>query len=306
MGKCSLNSRRAPLTLLLVLAGAGAAPRRWPACSRRLPGASLVLELRGGGNYLDDLLDKSESSSIDPAAELGSPAASLREDAAAHCAFGTRPPRNPSPLVSAPPHSAVQPSGPSAVSVGPDQKGKSEVAIHGSVDNVEGLLCERRTLLDAVKSQLRDTGRSLMQASDAGDQGSCPSGAASCHPGNRRKEAQEPKTDSWSTARVDGPGARAQGLEAGSETNTEFGLDGNLAVQILRRQEAILAVYNASIQRGGLSCMSMLDAELSLCAAEPTISDYLECPPAQMAIQARVSLSARARVHAYLLPCVCM
>ena len=61
--RCSLHSRRAALTLLLVLAGAGAAPGRWPACSRRLPGASLVLELRGGGNYLDDLLDKSESSS---------------------------------------------------------------------------------------------------------------------------------------------------------------------------------------------------------------------------------------------------
>lgn len=274
--RCSLHSRRAALTLLLVLAGAGAAPDRWPACSRRLPGASLVLELRGGGNYLDDLLDKSESSSSDPAAELGSPAASRQEDAAA---------------VSAPLHSAVQPAGPAAVAGGPDQKGQSEVAMDGSVDNVEGLLCERRTLLDAVKSQLRDTGRSLMQASDASDQGCCPSGAASDHPGNGRKEAQEPRTDSWSTERVDGPGARAQGVEAGSETNTEFGLDGNLIVQILRRQEAILAVYNASIQRGGMPCMSMLDAELSLCAAEPTIRDYLECPPAQMAIQARVSLS---------------
>ena len=274
--RCSLHSRRAALTLLLVLAGAGAAPDRWPACSRRLPGASLVLELRGGGNYLDDLLDKSESSSSDPAAELGSPAASRQEDAAA---------------VSAPLHSAVQPAGPAAVAGGPDQKGQSEVAMDGSVDNVEGLLCERRTLLDAVKSQLRDTGRSLMQASDASDQGCCPSGAASDHPGNGRKEAQEPRTDSWSTERVDGPGARAQGVEAGSETNTEFGLDGNLIVQILRRQEAILAVYNASIQRGGMPCMSMLDAELSLCAAEPTMSDYLECPPAQMAIQARVSLS---------------
>ena len=293
--RCSLHSRRAALTLLLVLAGAGAgaAPGRWPACSRRLPGASLFLELRGGGNYLDDLLDKSESSSSDPAAELGSPVASRQEDAAAHCALksGTRPPRNPSPSVSAPPHSAVQPAGPAAVAGGPDQKGQSEVAMDGSVDNVEGLLCERRTLLDAVKSQLRDTGRSLMQASDASDQGCCPSGAASCHPGNGRKEAQEPKIDSWSTERVDGPGARAQGVEAGSETNTEFGLDGNLIVQILRRQEAILAVYNASIQRGGMPCMSMLDAELSLCAAEPTIRDYLECPPAQMAIQARVSLS---------------
>ena len=76
---------------------------------------------------------------------------------------------------------------------------------------------------------------------------------------------------------------------AAAEASRE--LEDNVAFQVLRHQEAVLAAYNASLHAYKMAGSKgprprMLDAELSLCAKAPTLADYLEFPPGRVALQA--------------------